>query len=41
MTGTSVKQVEETDWHLNEDATRRTAMADFVKDKNGTIIATM
>ena len=41
MTGTSLKQVEETYWHLNEEQMRRTAMADFVRDKNGTIIPTM
>jgi len=41
MTGTSLKQVEETYWHLKEEQMRRTAMADFVRDKNGTIIPTM
>ena len=41
MTGTSLKQVEETYWHLNEEQMRLTAMADFVRDKNGTIIQTM
>ena len=41
ITGTSLKYVEETYSHLNEEQMRRTAMADFVRDKNGTIIPTM
>ena len=41
MTGTSVKQVEETYWHINDQQMKRAALADFVIDKNGTIIPTM
>ena len=41
MTGTSLPQVEETYYHLNEAQMQRAALADYVRDKNGTIIPTM
>jgi hypothetical protein len=41
MTGPSLLQVEETYYHLNETQMQRAALADYVRDKNGTIIPTM
>ena len=41
MTGTSLPQVEETYYHLNEAQMQRATLADYVRDKNGTIIPTM
>ena len=41
MTGTSLPQVEETYYHLNEAQMQRAALADYVRDKNGKIIPTM
>jgi hypothetical protein len=41
MTGPSLLQVEETYYHHNEAQMQRAALADYVRDKNGTIIPTM
>ena len=41
MKGTSLPQIEEIFYHLNEAQMQRTALADYVRDKNGTIILTM
>ena len=41
MTGRSVNQVEETYWNINDQQMKRADLADFVIDKNGTIIPNM